>query len=112
MIRIPAVRTWLLLREHAASRRDVGLLNDDRISTLGGLQRYRIAASRRSHRLRINWRRTILADHAIPALVEADGPTDLARIKDGRDFPIWFAIEPEAHISAILFRLETVQIAV
>src|SRR5258706_7512142 len=55
----------LLLFEHTAAGRDVRLLNDHGIGCLSGLEGNRIAAARRAHRLRIDWRRAGLANDSV-----------------------------------------------
>ncbi len=55
----------LLFLEHAAAGRDVRLLNNHGVCGLRGLERNRIAAARRAHRLRIDGCGAVLANHSV-----------------------------------------------
>src|SRR5437879_10613335 len=103
---------WLLLREHAASARDVGLLNDDGVGGLHGLQRHRVAATGRADGLRIYRSSAILADHPVAFLIEAYRAADVAGVEYRGDLAVGLLIEPEADWRSILLGLIAVQIAV
>ncbi len=102
----------LLLFEHAAAGRDVRLLNNHGVSRLRRLERNRIAAARRAHRLRIDGRGAVLANHSVARLVKADRSANLAGIEHRSDFAIRLLIEPETNRRAVLLRLEAVQVAI
>src|ERR1700722_19453419 len=102
----------LLLFEHAATCRDVRLLNDHGIGRLRRLQRNRIAAPCRSHRLRINGSGAVLANHSIGRFIKSHPSANLAGIEHRRDFSVRLLIEPETNFCAVLLSLEAVQVAV
>src|SRR6202042_3591221 len=102
----------LLLFEHAATCRDVRLLNDHGIGRLRPLQRNRIEASRRSYRLRINGSGAVLANHSIGRFIKSYPSANLASIEHRRDFSVRLLIEPETNFCAVLLSLEAVQVAV
>src|SRR5437879_13560068 len=68
---------WLLLREHAASARDVGLLNDDGVSALRGFQRHRVAATYRADGLRLHRSSALPADPTDALFIEAYRAADI-----------------------------------
>src|SRR5437879_12810479 len=103
---------WLLLREHAASARDVGVLNDDGVGGLRGFQRHWVAATCRADGLRIDRSSAVLADHTVAFFIEAYRAADFAGVEYRGDLAVGFLIEPEADWRSILLRLVTVQIAV
>src|SRR5277367_3638179 len=91
---------------------NIGLGNYNRICCNLRLQRHRIAAARHSHRLRINWSGTVLADHSMRTFVESDAATDLAGVEQRSNFAIRLLIEPEAHFNAAFFCLKAMEFAV
>src|ERR1700732_287413 len=102
----------LFLLEVMSAGRDVGLGDDARVVGDLGFQRNRIAASGHAHRLRIDRRGAVFADHSVRPFIEADAATDLAGVEEGGDFTVRFLVEPEADFDTAFPGFEAVEFAV
>src|SRR5947199_6766611 len=90
----------------------VGLLDDDGVAALAGMQGDRITASALSYSLRIDRRGTVLADEPLRGLVVADRTTDLASVEYGGDLAVRLLIEQKPDLGAVYFDGVTVQVAI
>src|SRR5450432_43348 len=61
---------------------EVSDIDQNRIASLGGVQRNGVTSTALAYTLRVNGRRTVLADQTLRALVKANGTTNLTGVKD------------------------------